>query len=369
MQKKQVAILDVGSSKVTAVVGERGINETFVIKGRYSFDYDGFSDGLFFNVDQLNAVVSRAVETLKSVTRNGVHTLYVGVPGAFTQVVVRDGQVSFSSKKKIREEEIDLLYDSAFVMQSGNYTLINRSAIVYELDDFRRLANPIGETSEILKGKLSFIFCKNYFIDAISSAITNNGIDNIEWISTSLAQSMYLLDGETRDRLAIVADVGYISTTLFIIQGDGILYQNSFDYGGGYITASLSEKFSLEFKDAEKLKRKVNLCVKASTGTYEILDCENGEYYNAEDVNLTIFASLDELCEKISEILDNSGYILPEYVPLMITGGGISYLRGAKEHVANRLGMTVEKLSPRVPMMDKPTDSSVLSLLDMALGQ
>ena len=46
MQKKQVAVIDVGSSKITAIIGERGINKTFIIKGRYSFDYDGFA--IFF---------------------------------------------------------------------------------------------------------------------------------------------------------------------------------------------------------------------------------------------------------------------------------------------------------------------------------
>ncbi len=369
MQKKQVAILEIGSSKVTAVVGERGINKTFVLKGRYSYNYDGFADGLFFDLGQLTAVISKAIDTLRAITRESLLSVYVGVPGEFTEVVVKDSQISFPNKKKIKEEDVDLLFDSAFVMQSGKYTLINRSAIVYELDDFRRLSNPIGANSEILKGKLSFILCKNYFIDSVGPAILQKGVNNIEWISTSLAQAMYLLDGETRDRLAIVADVGYISTTVNIIQGDGILYQKSFGYGGGYITAVLSEKFSLDFAVAERLKRKVNLCVLAPNSVYEIVDCDNGEFYSASEVNNAIFNSLDELCEKISDALENSGYILPEYVPLMITGGGIPYLRGAKEHVANRLGMVVETLSPAVPMMNKPTESSILSLLDIALGQ
>ena len=41
MQKIQVAVLDIGSSKITAVVGERGINKTFVIKGEKSFPFEG----------------------------------------------------------------------------------------------------------------------------------------------------------------------------------------------------------------------------------------------------------------------------------------------------------------------------------------
>ena len=53
----------------------------------------------------------------------------------------------------------------------------------------------------------------------------------------------------------------------------------------------------------------------------------------------------------------------------MLTGGGIAFLRGAKEHVANRLGMDVRILTPNVPLMNKPTESAVLSLMDLALEQ
>ena len=103
MQKKQVAIIDFGSSKITAVVGERGINKTFVLKGSYSFEYDGYSNGTFFNVEQLKTVLVNAVDVLKKIVGDKLQTIYVGVPGDFTQVIVKDSQISFSKKKKITE--------------------------------------------------------------------------------------------------------------------------------------------------------------------------------------------------------------------------------------------------------------------------
>ncbi len=369
MQKKQVAVIDVGSSKITAVVGERGINKTFVIKGRFSYAYEGFEDGIFFDENGVKEVLLKLVEDIKSVFGGKVETIYVGVPGAFTDIIVKDSQVSFSKKKKITEDDIDSLFDGAFVMSSTKHTLINRSAIVYELDDVRRLANPIGTVSEILKGRLSFVVSSNYFVDLVVPVIKNLGIDNVECVSSSLAEALYLVEAETRDRLAFFVDVGYISSTLTLVQGDGILYQRSFSYGGGYITAALTEKFNLDFDVAEKLKRKVNLCSVSRGGDYDLISDENGAYYSVEEVKGTIFNSLDALCETISDSIEQSGYTLPDYVSLMITGGGISYLRGAKEHVSSRLGMAVEIIAPTVPMMDNPTDSSLLSLLDLALEQ
>ena len=369
MQKKQVAIIDFGSSKITAVVGERGINKTFVLKGSYSFEYDGYSNGTFFNVEQLKTVLVNAVDVLKKIVGDKLQTIYVGVPGDFTQVIVKDSQISFSKKKKITDQDVDALFDSAFVVQSNNQTLINRSAVVYELDDFRRLANPNGAVSEILKGKLSFVLCSNYFIQAVKPIVLSQGVANVEFVASTLAQALYLVEAEVRDRIAVICDVGYISTTLTIIQGDGILYQKSFDYGGGYITASLTERFDIDFYVAEKIKRKVNLSSITTSKEFDLVDGDNGDYYSIEDVNDTIKNSLDNLCEQISIALEQSNYILPDYVDLRVTGGGISYLRGAKEYVSSRLNMVVGIVAPTVPLMDQPTMSSMLSLLDLALEQ
>ena len=369
MQKKHVAIIDVGSSKITAVIGERGINKTFIIKGRFAFDYDGFADGVFFDELKLKKVLFLLADQVLKGTYGKIDTVYVGVPGDFTRVFIRDGQLSFTKKKKITDEDVDALFDSAFVLSSTKHTLINRSGIVYELDDFRRLANPVGASSEILSGKLSFIVCSNYFIDVVKQTLLSAGFSSVECVSSALAQALYLVDAETRDRIAVIADIGYITSTFSIVQGDGILFQKSFNFGGGYITAGLVENFSVDFDVAERLKRKVNLSCICSGNSFNVLDGENGEYYSINDVKDSVKASLDILCENLAIAFEESGFVIPDYVPLFITGGGITYLRGAKEHVSNRLGMSVEVLAPKVPLMDKPIESTVLSLLDLALEQ
>ena len=362
MQKNQVAVLDVGSSKITALIGEKGINKTFIIKARKDFLYDGFMDGAFLNNENVKSVVIAATEFLMN-SLGGIETIYVGVPGAFLNVVVKEGQISFPKKKKITEEDVDLLFDSAFVLPSQKYTLINRSAIVYELNDYQRLANPVGKTSELLKGKLSFFLCDNYFIEIIRSSVSVVKPVNIELVSVPLAEAMYLLNAEERDRIAIIVDVGYISSTFALIQGDGILYQNSFDYGGGFITAAITKRLDIDFDIAEQLKRKINLC--HSLGGKELIEDSEGRLYNAEILRETILMNLDDLCEKVSESMENSGYVIPEYVPILVTGGGISYLRGAKERLANRLCSSISIIAPNIPLSDKPSDSSLFSVLDL----
>ena len=368
MQKKQAAVIDIGSSKITAIVGERGINKTFIIKAKYTYEYDGFADGEFFDEEKLKLILIDAVKKLSVVMRGKLDIVYVGVPAEFTSLIVKNSQISFPKKKRITEEDVDTLFDAAFVVGADKNTLINRSAVVYELGDFRMLANPINSYSETLKGKLSFILCDEYFMQKVVSVIKTSGITDVECISESLSRALYLLDAESRDRISVILDVGYITSTLSVIQGDGIIYEKSFGYGGGYITAAISEKYSLDFQVAEELKRKVNLCL-ISGATSDYTEIEGGNYFPTEEIKNTVLKSLDVLCEKISDAFNEFDFSLPEYVPLLITGGGISYLRGAKEHLSSRLEMPVSVLAPSVPMMDKPSESTVLSLLNLALEQ
>ena len=100
MQKKQIAIIDVGSSKITAVVGERGVNKTFIIKGRYEYEYDGYANGEFFDVEKLSVALQNSVKAINQTLNKPVKTIYVGVPGDFTDITVKNSQISFSAKKK-----------------------------------------------------------------------------------------------------------------------------------------------------------------------------------------------------------------------------------------------------------------------------
>ena len=367
MQKKQAVVIDVGSSKITAVIAERGINNTFIIKGRCTVPYEGFADGIFFDHGQLDYAIKKVIKDISKYSGQDIETVYVGVPGEFTMVEVKESQISFPKKKKIQKEDVDTLFEAAFVMPSSKYTLINRSAVSYELDDFRRLRNPIGATSEILKGKLSFITCSNYFIESVVPSVRETGVKKVLCIPTQYAEGMYLFDDEERERCVLFADIGYISATIGLVQGGGLIYQKSFSYGGGYITGSISDKLDINFDVAEKLKRKVNLCSINYKESFNVIDAEDGNYYPQEEIKRTVLDSLDALCEIIYEILDEAAPLIPDYLPLMVTGGGITCLRGAREHMSERLCIPVEIAAPKVPLMDKPTESSVLALLDMAL--
>ena len=66
MQKKRVAVLDIGSSKMTAFIGERGVNKTFIIKGFKEIEYSGYVGGEFLNLAETTDVIKQLAVSLKT---------------------------------------------------------------------------------------------------------------------------------------------------------------------------------------------------------------------------------------------------------------------------------------------------------------
>ena len=80
---KQVAVLDVGSSKLELYVGERGINHTFVINAKSTLQYAGFMEGEFIEPENLKQSVAKCINEVESAINKKLNKIYVGVPAEF----------------------------------------------------------------------------------------------------------------------------------------------------------------------------------------------------------------------------------------------------------------------------------------------
>ena len=104
MLKKEVAVLDFGSSKITVLIAERGVNNTFNIKGTGEIEYAGYYEGKFLEPEKVKLAVGLAINNAETTARSRVSKIYVGVPGEFLTVACREAQITFPKRKKINEK-------------------------------------------------------------------------------------------------------------------------------------------------------------------------------------------------------------------------------------------------------------------------
>ncbi len=369
MKTKYVSVLDFGSSKISVMIAESGINNTFNILGTGDTEYAGFINGNFVEPEKLYETIANCV--VKAETNSGlkIEKLHIGVPAEFTFVDCKNSSIAFNKKIKITNENVADLFDLASreVKHDGS-TIISRSPIYFILDDSRKVIDPKGEVSTRLSGLVSFVLADNNFIETIDNIIKNMGLREVEYVSSSLAESLYLLDPQVRDTGAILVDVGYLTSFVALVKGDGLISLNQFSVGGGHISADLCQILQISFKEAESLKRKVVLSLAATdTDFYEVNIGGNVTPVSAQLTNQIVSARLDMIVDLINRcLIKMKGN---NYMPIFITGGGICLLKGGKDYISKGIGENVEVLSGNVPQLSKPTFSSVLGLLDLALRE
>lgn len=364
----ETAILDFGSSKITVLIGERGVNDTINVKGFGASKYAGFGNGEWVKPEELGEAINKAITAAESNSGIKITHLYVGVPGEFTAVDCREVNVALPKRRKINDNDVLALMDAGDDFDQSVSEVINIQPIYYNLDNDRRVLQPVGIISSKLGGVLSYITAEVRFTGFIRKLLADMGIASVEYVSSVLAESLLLFDETERDNTAVLIDVGYFTTNVAVIRGDGILSLGSFSLGGAHITGDLAEALGISFTDAENLKRKVVLSINASDNDIYEIGGDNGvKTLSASLVNEIVIHRVFVIGKMVEKCLEMCKYETPDYIPYSLTGGGISYIRGAKDVLSQKLGRNVEVVTPRLPQVNKPDMSSSWGLLDMAI--
>lgn len=371
MSNKIACVVDIGSGKISAIIGERGLSETFLIHASCDLEYSGYMNGKFLNEEELPGIIADVISKAENNCGLSVDQVFVGVPAEFTYCKTISNELSLGKNKKICKDHVLALQNSCKEqMDYTNRTFVNISPICYHLNDSKKCINPIGEIANKIKGTFGVIVADNSFFEIVNNAMEKAGVNKVEYISSALAEALYLLDPEVRDSGAILIDVGFISTSVAVVMGEALVHLCSFSMGGGHITGDLCQCLEISYENAEKLKRKAVINHEAEENDrYDIIS-QTGEADKSVSAQLTnniILARIEAIATLISKCIKAYTPENNTYLPYYLTGGGLCYLRGGKDALSKQLDTNIEMLAPKIPQMNRPHYSSSLGLLDVAL--
>ncbi len=368
MLKDAVAVIDVGSYSLTALIGENGINNNFTIRAIRKCVHDAF-DGDKINEGNLYNAVSKSLKSVSASAKARLNKVYVGVPGEFLRLFNTEQRAFYNRKKRIRPKDLTEFFDGAcHGLDTGDYEIISRNAVCFLIDGGLRCDDVLGLKTSSLSSYVSVYGARRDFMEIMRKMLKSLKVDEVVFIPVTLAEGSLLFTKEERRTTQILLDVGYSTSQLTVLSGDGALFERVFPVGGGHITAYLYDKFNVEFDVAERLKRKINLSIHMDVGNYVVL-------YGDEQYNFPVSSSndvtryvIDAIAEDFDKAILNSRVKLPHNVSVSITGGGISYIRGGAEYLSGRIEMPVNIVRPKTAYMSKPDDSSSLAVLNYALN-
>ena len=340
MRKKLTAVLDFGSSKLYLCLGRRGVNNTFAIHCLTETKYDGFSDGEFLEPEKLCDAARDAVESGEISGKNKIQALYVGVPAEFCMVECKEVTKHFAGKTKLTQDLIEELssdaVDSSYLKDK---TLISCKPNYVKLDDDRKVMAYEGEKTTKITAEICSVYVENYFIKTVNSILAKIGVESVVYICASEAQAQYLLTQEERTRENIVIDIGYISSSVMCAYGNSLIDLKAFSLGGAHIAADLSECLEITFEQGEALKREIVLSINSRKAEecYEVDVKDKVLPVPINFANEVVKARLDMICQLIKKIIHGIGVENSQFVPVYLTGGGISYIK--------ELGIILQKVS------------------------
>lgn len=375
MKNESVAILDIRSKEITFLLGSKGVNGTFAFRGSQSEKYEGYVVEGFIDEDSFRRAVSCAITSVRQHYNGIIEEVYVGVPTPFVSVVTSGHTLSFPSKRKISSPDVDALYESGLDELGAQGRCIRRSHMYFTLGDNRKyftVDDLYGVPTTMIKGGLCYYFISDYFHDSVTTLLNDLGISSVKFIPSGLAQSIYLLPEIKREGYAYLLDIGFLTTSVSVVYGSGIVHERSFDCGVGQVLVALMEELEVSFEEAEEILAAANI----SGGTVPkdmAWGFENdNRQFSVQRINDIIKCSLDVLCENVEQFFGKyyrtkttTGLTVN---PISITGEGIGEIKGAAEHISRRLNRLTEIVYPDLPYFDKPSASSRIALLSMAVS-
>lgn len=362
---KDIAVLDVTSRLLSAIVGAKKAQSVFGIKAVVEKQCQGYENGEWFDVsDTVQVAKDVLVEAMKK-AGSRTKRLFVSVPAEFVTVVCKEVSVVLDKRRRVTEEDVDYLLQKGDTFEGTGYVTINTSVIYFALDDNEKLFSDVrGLDAERIEACVSYVLCETKFADMFDEVGESLGFKDVRYIATPWAECMGLLEKEQRDKIYMLIDVGYMSTSVALAKGDGILDLKSFSMGGAHIAGDIYEALEVNFELAEEAKRLVDLNLNYTKDA--VLVTGGDDLVKAADACEITKSRLDLFAEIFDEILKNIENDVPGYMDIYLTGEGIASIRGAKKYLSEQLGKNIEIITPKLPSFIKPEDSSKASVLLMA---
>lgn len=370
MAKDCVTVVEIGSSKICAVVAQRGVNGIFNIKAKAKVEYAGFFEGEFIEKAQLEDEIKNLFNQISSAYKKPIDKIYVGVPAEFSKVTSTTEQVVLRGKRMIRDADISNLSESASKkVEADGMELLSVNPISFVLDDTRKTNSPVGIKASKVTAEFSVVLAQSSFIQTFNRIWSKVGVSQVEYLCEPLCEAMLVLDKDERERTCIVIDVGARSTSVAFVKGDGLTNLTSFSMGGSYVTSDLSEACGIAYNDARNLKKQIVLSLKGGENDFYELNTLGGRTVKIplSYANEVVCYRLQVIAKTVNECIRLFAKEYVPYYPIYLCGAGVSMIRGGKDFFAKCLNRNISYGVPPIPALDKPQYTSMLGLVNAVL--
>ncbi|MBI5210750.1 MAG: cell division protein FtsA [Elusimicrobia bacterium] len=350
IKKDVVAGLDLGSGKVTCLIGSPdGQERRMRVLGGATVPCRGINGGVVVNIEETARAITRAVEDAEACAGRPIVTeLYLGIRGAHLQSFNNRGAFNIArTDKEITPDDVNGVVGNARAIPlSTERHILHVVPQGFTLDRQAGIANPVGMEANLLEVGVHIITASTAHINNLSKAVAKAGFEVIDPVYSLLATGELLVTPEEKDLGCVLIDLGGQSVSLGVYCEGSIKYSKELAFGADLITRDLAVGLRTSHATAEKLKVGHGVAYPSLlNGDDEIgycgIDGRSSASVRTRTMMGFILPRVEEIFTLIADDLRKSSYAeLVASGGAILTGGG-SLLRGSIEAATQILEIPV----------------------------
>ncbi|PKM30527.1 MAG: cell division protein FtsA [Gammaproteobacteria bacterium HGW-Gammaproteobacteria-11] len=349
---RMIVGLDIGTSKVVALVGEIGANGELEIVGIGSHPSRGLKKGVVVNIESTVQSIQRAIEEAELMAGCQIHSVFAGIAGNHIRSLNSHGIVAIRDREVV-QADIDRVLDAGqAVAIPADQKVLHILPQEYVIDNQEGVREPLGMSGVRLEAKVHLVTCALNAVQNIEKCIRRCGLEVEDVILEQLASSYAVLTEDEKELGVCMVDIGGGTTDIAIFTEGAIRHTAVIPIAGDQVTNDIAMALRTPTQYAEEIKIRYACALAKLAGPEETIKVPSVGERPPRDLSRQALAEVvepryDELFTLIQAELRRSGF--EDMIPAgIVLTGGTAKMEGAVElaeeifHMPVRLGVPQE---------------------------
>ena len=343
--------LDIGTSKVVAIVGEINPEGRLEIIGLGSHGSKGLKKGVVVNIESTVQSIQRAIEEAELMAGCQIQSVYAGIAGSHIRSMGSHGIVAIRDRE-VFQPDIDRVIDAAqAVAIPADQKILHILPQEFIIDTQEGVKEPLGMSGVRLEAKVHLVTCAVNAAQNIEKCIKQCGLGVDDIILEQLASSYSVLTEDEKDLGVCMVDIGGGTSDIAIYTEGAIKHTAVIPIAGDQVTNDIAMALRTPTQNAEEIKIKYACALGSLAGENETIKVPSvGE---REDRSLSrqalaevVEPRYEELFTLIQAELRRSGF--EDLIPAgIVLTGGASKMEGVVELAEEIFHMPVSIGKPK----------------------
>jgi cell division protein FtsA len=349
--RTRIVGLDIGTSKVAAIVGELTHEGEIEVIGIGSHPSRGLKKGVVVNIESTVQSIQRAVEEAELMAGCHIDTVYAGLAGSHVRSLNSHGIVAIRDKE-VYPQDVERVIDAAqAVAIPADQKVLHILPQEYVIDNQEGVREPLGMSGVRLEAKVHLVTCAVNAAQNIEKCIERCGLKVRDVILEQLASSYAVLTDDERELGVCLVDIGGGTTDLAVFTEGAIRHTAVIPIAGDQVTNDIAMALRTPTQNAEEIKIKYACALTQLARVDETLKVPGVGEKPAKELSRQALAEVvepryDELFTLVQAELRRSGYEDLLAAGIVLTGGS-SKMEGVVELAEEIFHMPVSLGYPR----------------------